>query len=79
MTQVLGSRSEQSDLLQPHPVAIPVEAHRHHFGVKRAVSREEWADIRRACYVEHQKIKEIARAHGLRRRIVRAVICPWPD
>jgi len=77
VTQVLGSRTGETDR-QPEPVSPPAGKH-HHFGVKRAVSREEWAEIRRACYVEHQKIKEIARAHGLRRKVVRAVVCPWPD
>jgi hypothetical protein len=51
--------------------------HRRLIGAKREVTPEEWARIRQEYYSEHHTIREIAREEGIRRTIVRAVVCPW--
>jgi hypothetical protein len=53
--------------------------HRRLIGVKRAVTQEEWARIRQEYYSDHHTIREIAREEGIRRTVIRAVVCPWPE
>ena len=53
--------------------------HRRLIGAKRAVTQEEWARIRQEYYADHHSIREIAREEGIRRTVIRAIVCPWPE
>jgi hypothetical protein len=55
------------------------EKRRRILGEKRAVSGEEWIEIRRAHFVEKREVKSIAHELGLRRGVVRAVVSPWTE